>query len=304
MQPSNSSAGTFQGSVASADVRKKTISVQGSFLWRAWHYAHAIESRLLNLLEWSRLRKSGIPVSDKTRQEIWRKPAEAEDWVNLTRFIEPSEQVFLIDVGANVGDFTARAREEYPNLRAVCFEPVGSNFQALQGKFGSSEEVAIHQAAVSNANTQGTMYVGSSNSLCSLEKYSDEGNHAYGVDDDSYKVTETIECRTLDSFQLDPAGRRVLLKVDVQGHEEKMLDGAAETLRKVDVAIVECTFANEYEGLPPSFAGVVSRLATAGLYPVVFQDYGRSFSTYAFERDVIFVRQPLLKNIWYTNYGA
>lgn len=303
MQPSNSSAGTFQGTVTSVGTRSKSAAGRG-FLWGIWHYAHAIESRLSHLFEWSLLRKAGIPVSDKTRREIWSKPAEAEDWVNLTRFLPPSEEVFLIDVGANVGDFTTRAREEYPDLRAVCFEPVGSNFAALTNKFGGNEEVTIHNAAVSNENTQATMYVGRSNSLCSLEKYSEEGNHAYGVGDDSYRITETIDCRTLDSFALDPAGRRVLLKVDVQGHEEKMLDGAAETLRKVDVAIIECTFANEYEGLPPSFAGVVSRLAVAGLYPVVFQDYGRSWSTYAFERDVIFVRQPLLKNIWYSSYGA
>lgn len=304
MKPSNSSAGTLQGAVTSAVVTKKSSSVRNGFLWRAWHYAHAIEWRLFHRFEWSLLRESGVAVSDKTRQQIWRQPAEAEDWVNLTRFIDPTEEVFLIDVGANVGDFTARAQEEYPDLRAVCFEPIGSNFQALQRQFGDSKDVKIYKAAVSNENTQANMFVGRSNTLCSLEKYSDEGNHAYGVDDGSYNVTEAVECRTLDSFGLDPAGRRVLLKVDVQGHEEKMLEGAAETLRKVDVAIVECTFANEYEGLPPSFAGVVSKLATAGLYPVIFQEYGRLWSTYAFERDVIFVRQPLLKKIWYTNYRA
>jgi len=42
----------------------------------------------------------------------------------------------------------------------------------------------------------------------------------------------------------------------------------------VDVAIIECSFANEYEGIPPSFASVTQKLAAAGLYPVIFQDTG------------------------------
>ena len=273
-------------------------------LWRTWHYAHAIESRLLQRFEWSLLRKAGIKVSDKTRREIWRRPGESEDWVNLTRFISPSERVFLIDVGANVGDFTARASEEYPNLQAVCFEPVTSNFEALQRKFDGNDAVTIHNSALSNENVQAKMYVGRSNALCSLEKYSSEGDHAYGISDRSYALTETVHCRTLDSFALDPGGRRVLMKVDVQGHEEKTLAGATATLSLVDVAIIECSFANEYEDIPPSFASVVHRLAAAGLYPVIFQEYGRTWSTYAFERDVIFVREPLLKNIWYSNYGV
>jgi FkbM family methyltransferase len=222
--------------------------------------------------------------------------------VNLTRFISPSERVSLIDVGANVGDFTASASEECPNLQAVCFEPVTSTFEALQRKFDGNGAVTIHNSALSNENVQAKMYVGRSNVLCSLEKYSSEGDHAYGISDSS--LTETVYCRTLDSFALDPGGRRVLMKVDVLGHEEKTLAGATATLSLVDVAIIECSFANEYEDIPPSFASVIHSLAAAGPYPVIFQEYGRTWSTYAFERDLIFVREPLLKNICYSNYGV
>jgi FkbM family methyltransferase len=272
-------------------------------LWRAWHYAHAVEGRLLQRWEWSLLRKAGIPVSDKTKDEIWRSPGESEDWVNLARFLNPSDPIYLIDVGANTGDFTVRAQQEYADLRVVGFEPVASNFAALQKRFAGNSSVTMHNVAASNEAGQTRIYIGRSNSLFSLEKYTSEGDTAYGIGDSSYAETETIECRTLDSFALDPQDRKVLLKVDVQGHEESALDGATATLRLVDVAIIECSFANEYQGRPPSFAGVVRRLAAAGLYPVVFQDYGRTWSTYAFERDVIFVRENLLKNLWYVNYG-
>ena len=278
--------------------------MQRGVLWRARHYAHAIECRLFQRLEWSLLRKAGIPVSDRLGREIWRRPGDSEDWVNLARFISPAEPVFLIDVGANVGDFTARALQEYPNLQAVCFEPATSNFEKLKRRFGGNSAVTIHQVAASNQDASATMYIGRSDRLFSLEKYTGEADLAYGIGSTSYADTETIDCRRLDSFNLEPSERCVLLKVDVQGHEEKALAGASALLSKVDVAIIECSFANEYEGLLPSFAGVTQKFAAAGLYPVIFQLYGDSWSNYAFERDVIFVRERLLKNIWFKNYGV
>ena len=39
-------------------------------------------------------------------RQIMRRPADAEDWVHLLRFVGPEEPVFLVDVGAHVGDFT------------------------------------------------------------------------------------------------------------------------------------------------------------------------------------------------------
>jgi FkbM family methyltransferase len=277
--------------------------VQRGFLFQAWHYAHAIEVRLFQRVEWSLLRKAGIPMSDQLRREIWRRPGESEDWINLARFIPPGEAVFLIDVGANVGNFTARAKQEYRDLRAACFEPASANFQKLARRFSNDTSIALYQIAASDENTTATMYTGRSDTLFSLERYDDEANREYGISDASYAVTETVACRRLDNFNLEPGERRVLLKVDVQGHEEKALVGAAGVLPMVDVVIIECSFANEYKNISPSFAGVTQKLATAGLYPVIFQDYGRSASAYAFERDVIFVREHLLKNIWYKNYG-
>jgi hypothetical protein len=43
-------------------------------------------------------------------------------------------------------------------------------------------------------------------------------------------------------------------------------------------------------------------LSECGLYPIVFQDYGRVVSNYAFERDVLFVKRELLSKIWFRNY--
>lgn len=48
----------------------------------------------------------------------------------------------------------------------------------------------------------------------------------------------------------------------------------------------------------PSFSAVTCRLEEAGLYPIIFQDFGRTISPYAFERDVIYVKRSLPNNIF------
>jgi FkbM family methyltransferase len=267
-----------------------------SLLQKAWHYAHGIEIRLLQRLEWNALRAEGVPVSDRVGKEIWRKPGESEDWINLARFIHPHEPVFLIDVGANVGKFTARAMEEYRDIQSVCFEPAKSTCEQLSKRFGKNRNVAIYPFAASDQDGTATLFLGPESTMFSLEKMTEAADSFYHMGDAA--ATETICCRRLDSFGFNPKGRKVLLKMDVQGHEEKALVGAVELLRRVDVVIIECSFANEWKGKSPSFAGITRHLADAGLYPIVFQDVLRACSSYPFERDVIFVRENLLSRIW------
>jgi FkbM family methyltransferase len=251
--------------------------------------------RLFQLLELSQLRADGVPISDRTAKEIWSKPGESEDWVNLARFIHPNEPVLLIDVGANVGKFTARALDEYRDIQSVCFEPAKSTCNLLAKRFDKNKNVTVHQVAASDQNSTATLYRGGESTLFSLEKFTEAADGHYHVGETD---TETITCSRLDSFEFHPEGRKVLLKMDVQGHEEKALQGATGILHRVDVVIIECSFAREWKDKVPSFSGITRQLAEVGLYPIVFQDYGRSCSNYAFERDVIFVRENLLDRIW------
>jgi hypothetical protein len=109
----------------------------------------------------------------------------------------------------------------------------------------------------------------------------------------------TVETRTLDSYDIDADGfDHVFLKIDVQGHEIDVLTGASATLGKADVVLLELSFAPEYQGKEPSFATACGIMHTAGLYPIVFQNYERTLSPYAWERDVLFVKQRLLNGIW------
>ncbi len=266
---------------------------------RMYHYVHALETRLFQMYELSLMKRKGSPFGSHFRRQLWRSPSETEDWVNIARFFDPDERILLIDVGANVGDFTSGFLSIYKNARFICFEPVTSTFARLAKRFSGETRVEAHQYAVSDADGSAVIHLQEDSTLCTLTQYTKDANEAYEA---MATASEEIVCRRLDSLQFEKGDGRLFIKVDVQGFEIEVIGGGIDTLARADALLLECSFADEYENKEPSFSPACALLRECGLYPVVFQDYGRQISNYAFERDVLFVKRELLSKIWFRNY--
>ena len=99
-----------------------------------------VHHRLFLLEEYWRGSRGG-PMPAHLAPSIVRRPADAEDWVHLLRFIGPEESVFLVDVGAHVGNFTADFLACYEDGAAVCLEPVRATFERLEARFAGNPRV-------------------------------------------------------------------------------------------------------------------------------------------------------------------
>jgi FkbM family methyltransferase len=74
-----------------------------------------------------------------------------------------------------------------------------------------------------------------------------------------------VEVRRLDDLVATLAiESEILLKIDVQGYEDRVLEGARALVPRVRAAIVEVSFQSLYQG-QPLFADIHDRLHTAGL---------------------------------------
>ncbi len=75
-----------------------------------------------------------------------------------------------------------------------------------------------------------------------------------------------MQMQTLDDYvnemELMPS---ILLKIDVQGYEHKILKSGLEVLKQVDYVLVETSFKTLYEG-QASFHDVYSLLTTHGFH--------------------------------------
>jgi len=258
-------------------------------------YGQAFELRGFLLSEYWRNTTTQAVYPKGLAWLIWRHPGTYEDQIQLSRFLKSDARLLLIDVGANTGAWAGALMEFFPSMSIIAFEPDPRARNVYAERFRTKADCTVHPVAVSSHDGTAQLQMAENTIYTSLETYA-ATQHERGI-----KVAETreVQTRTLDSYDIDTSRfDRVFLKIDVQGHEIDVLTGAGATLRKADVVLLELSFAPEYEGKEPSFAPACGILHEAGLYPVVFQNYERTLSPYAWERDVIFVKRELLNGIW------
>ena len=254
-----------------------------------------VHHRLFLLEEYWRGSRGG-PMPAHLAPCIVRRPADAEDWVHLLRFIGPEESVFLVDVGAHVGNFTADFLACYEDGAAVCLEPVRATFERLEARFAGNPRVTClnYAAGDRDGDVEMSVYPGKP-ALNSFHRYEDGVESIWTP---GAAQREIVACRTLPSVVALPEDRTVIVKIDVQGHEMAVCNGGgAGWFSGVDAVLCEVSFCPEYAGLTPSFAHVSARLMAHDLYPIVFQSYGQTISNYAIERDVLFVHRTRLDRI-------
>ena len=252
------------------------------------------------LEECDRLKKTGKFLPKNYKKLIFKSPTRYDDFVNILCFIDNSEEINLVDVGANEGVFSKDFLNFFPKTKQIILlEPLKhlnemikknlegfNNYQIFNKGVGEKKEIKIIK------------YDKKSTNLASFKNYTDEVNTIYKKKN---QITEKIEIIRLDELNFNFHNKSVL-KVDVQGLEVEVLKGATNSLKLFDLIIIECSFAKEYLHSEPSFADIVELLKKDDLYPIIFQGYGKLISSYAIERDVIFVKKHLLDKILYTNY--
>lgn len=263
----------------------------GAMARRINHFAHAIELRSELLSELSRASQKGVAFPRKTGLSVWRHPSAVEPFIRLLRFLNPNEEILLIDVGANDGYWAEKFLNFFPNTHAYCFEPVSTTFDKLARRFANRAKVSVFNVAVSDATGFGTIQVASTSTMSTLHAY--EGVRA----DSSTQILrqERVTTAPLDqfSFSAEPGVR--FLKVDVQGHELEVLRGATNVLEACDLVQLELSITSEYADKAPAFPHAVEILLKHGFYPVVFEEFGRLNGPYAMERDILFVRRHAIE---------
>ena len=153
---------------------------------------------------------------------------------------------WVIDVGANAGDWTADLLTLCQPARVVLVEPDPRMAEGLRQRFAGMALVEIVETALGSAEGSAELHIMTASVFNSFRLPDVRLAQMYGQ---SSRVKETVNVtvRTVDSL----AGgipRVSLLKIDVQGSEREVLSGAEQTLRKTDLIILEVNFQPHYEG--------------------------------------------------------
>ena len=139
----------------------------------------------------------------------------------LLHHVEFNENDTVIDCGSNVGELIPYFYKKYPNLNYIAFEPDMEIYKALEKIFCSKMEAFF--VGLSDKDQKMTLYLDSKKRSTLLEET------------DSSDVYE-IDAQALDSFGFDNVK---LKKIDGEGHEMKILQGAKKTLLKTKFVSVD-----------------------------------------------------------------
>lgn len=133
----------------------------------------------------------------------------------------------VVDVGANDGGFATAVRRLGYSGRIISFEPLQAPFEVLLGKSAADPQWTVRQVAVGDSACEVTVNIAgdsvSSSVLPMLRSHTDAAPKSKPIG------AEVARQDRLDNLiaELDVSpGSRVFLKIDVEGYERSVLDGA------------------------------------------------------------------------------
>jgi FkbM family methyltransferase len=145
----------------------------------------------------------------------------------------------IIDVGANIGQFGSSMRRYGYNKKLLSFEPLKSAFAKLEIAAKKDQKWEVYNYGLGHENSKSTINVSKNSSSSSLLKMLPV--HINNAPQSKYIDTEEINIKTLDSIfdQLCDKSENILLKIDTQGYEKFVLEGANFSLKHIRIILLE-----------------------------------------------------------------
>ena len=161
--------------------------------------------------------------------------SETEAFAKILKSINFPEKHKVFDIGANFGKWTENCLDKVENAHFYLFEPSEFCFKNLISKFSSNEKITVYHYALGDTEKSTFLYSDFPGSgLSSL--YKRDLNYL----DIYFNYEESIKMITIDSFVEESKIVPTALKIDVEGHELAVLQGAINTLK--DISLIQFEF--------------------------------------------------------------
>ncbi len=146
----------------------------------------------------------------------------------------------IFDVGANKGQYTKSLLKFFHghDVEIHCFEPGYETFRILTQEIGGHGNITLNNFGLSSTKTQSTLYYDNAGSgLASLYKRQLD---YFNIEFDK---SENVMLDTLDNYvSAKTIGAIDLLKIDVEGNELNVLEGAEGSLSAGKIRAIQIEF--------------------------------------------------------------
>lgn len=174
-----------------------------------------------------------------------------DPFVAQRRLLKGKSPVFIFDIGGYDGRTAIKYDRLFSRTHIHIFEPFPASVKRIRKSYGDRKNFIINEVAISNFVGKDFLHINNNAATNSLLP----SNASLKVFD---KVTTTIDrievqVNTIDNY-CDEIGIEYIdiLKLDVQGGELRVLEGAEGMLRRKRISVIYCEleFVEIYEGQP------------------------------------------------------
>lgn len=167
---------------------------------------------------------------------------------NRIKLLKHFEIQTVFDVGANTGQFAYYTRKLGYKNNIYSFEPLKDEFDILSEFSSSDSKWEIFNMAIGDFDGEIEMNIASNSQSSSILNMTPK--HIESAPDSAYKGKQKVEIRKLDTLipEITDDLSSAFLKIDVQGFEKKVLDGAAEILQQIKGLQLELSLVELYQG--------------------------------------------------------
>jgi FkbM family methyltransferase len=157
----------------------------------------------------------------------------------------------VIDIGANEGQFSVAIHALLPTARIYAFEPLRSCYERLRRNMAGVECFEAFNFALGDESGEVIMDEQEFSAASSLLPMTalHIGAFPYTTKSGSRRVSARIE-RLDDIMAGLPIVGNLLIKIDVQGFEDRVLRGGKQTVEQARILIIETSLELLYEGQP------------------------------------------------------
>lgn len=153
----------------------------------------------------------------------------------------------VIDVGANRGQFAGQLLDKGYSGTICCIEPLQDAHEALLMRFKEHKHVQVMDRTAVGAE-DGSVTINVAGNSVSSSVRSMLRSHEDAAPRSAYIAQQTVPLARLDTLFAGDMRDTILLKIDTQGLESEVLEGAEALLPNCKAVLIEMSAVPLYEG--------------------------------------------------------
>lgn len=166
---------------------------------------------------------------------------------NAHKWLQEQNFKAIVDIGANVGQFGKKIRQYYPDAHLYSFEPIPLVYKELVDNFKGDSNFTPFNVGLGDKEGKMEFYMNEFSDSSSMLKMGDL--HKENFPFTKHEKVIYVDIKTLDNcIDVNKIEKPYLVKLDVQGFEEQVINGGLEIIRSAEMIITEASYKELYEG--------------------------------------------------------